>query len=179
MTLDPAYPVETVAAPGNILFISTASALIISTDLEETLVGSGLGGVIISAADLIVGKKFIITLQGFISDTANPTFETRVKLNGNIIATTGAASLMTGVDDHWVMAVSFTVRAEGSGTTGKIVAAGSFQTEAPIHAGMGGPAELDIDTTIAQTVEVTGEWSTGSASNTIICVEMTINKTSV
>jgi len=162
-------------------FISITDAVIANTTAETTLIGTGAtgGSLIIPADSLVLGKKFLIKAQGIISDTSNPTFQTRMKLNSSIIADTGAASLMTGTNDHWVAEVEFVVRAEGSGTTGKIKPEGSFQTEAPVHVGMINTGELDIDTTIDQTIDVTGEWSAANAANTISCVIFEVHEISI
>lgn len=146
-------------------FEQTADKVIANSVVETSIIGTGVGTLIIPAGTLKVGQRVTLMAQGIISDTATPTFELRYKLNGVEILTSGAQTLGAISDDHWVLDVDFVVRSIG--VTGSIMPSGGFLTEQNDHFGLVVLAAVTLDTTIAQTVDVTGEWGAASASNTI------------
>lgn len=154
-----------VGLPNNTLFISNADAVVVNTITETTLVASGAGTVTIPAANLKANAKFKIKIQGIISDTGNPTFQLRATLGGTLIGDTGANSLGAVLNDHWFLEIEFVVRTEG--VSGTIMASGAFLTEQGDHFGMANTAAIVINTTVAQTLDVTAEWGVASASNTV------------
>jgi len=154
-----------VLIPPSVLFISNADAVIANTVTETTLIATGTGSITIPAANLKVGTKFLIKAQGIISDTGNPTFQLRVKLGTTLIGDGGASALGSISDDHWVLDLEFVVRSEGA--AGTIMASGGFLTSQNDHFALVNTSTLVLDTTVNQTVDITGQWGTANAANTV------------
>ena len=162
----------------NTLFISTTDAVVLNTTDETTIVSTGVGSVIIPASKLNkIGVKFQTSVQGIISDTGNPSFELRVKLGGLTIGDSGANSLGSILNDHWRMDLEFVVRTIG--VTGTIMATGGFVTAKDDHFSLVNLGTLVIDTTVDQTLDVTVQWGSANASNTVTCQILEIHEINV
>jgi len=148
-------------------FIQTAEVTVANSTAEATLVGAGNGSVTLAAADLVVGAKFGVKFQGIISDTGNPGFQMRGKLGGVLLGDTGVNGLGIGTNDHWIFDMEFVVVTEGA--TGTVRASGGFFTSAGDHIAMINVADITIDTTAAQAVDVTGQWAVANVANTVTC----------
>lgn len=146
-------------------FEQTSDVVIANTTTEGTLIGAGIGTLVIPANSLIVGQRVKFMTQGIISDTATPTFNLRYKLNNIEIVATGAQTLGAISNDHWIVDVDFVVRSIGA--TGSIMPVGGFVTSQNDHFALVVLAPVTLDTTIAQTVDITGQWGAASASNTV------------
>lgn len=148
-------------------FIQTTDAVVANTTTEATLFAAGVGSLTIASDDLKVGNKFIIRLQGIVSDTGNPTVQLQIKLGSVVIGDTGGNTLGNVTNDHWILEVEFVVRTEG--VTGTIMSSGGFFTEQGDHFGLINIAALTIDTTTSQTIDATIIWGAANVSNTITC----------
>ncbi len=148
------------------LFISTADAVVANTVVETTLISSGVGSITIPAASLnVVGMKYLLSCQGIISDTGNPTAQFRITLGGVLTGDSGTNALGSISNDHWILTQEFVVRTIG--VTGTIIATGGFLTSQNDHFALINTTTITIDTTVDQTVDVTMQWGTASASNTV------------
>ena len=147
------------------LFISNADVVVANTVVETSVIGTGAGTVTIPAASLKLNTKFIIMAQGIISDTANPTFQLRVKLDSTLIGDSGANALGAISNDHWFAQIEFVVRSVG--VTGTIMASGGFLTSQNDHFAIVNTSVITIDTTVDQILDLTVEWGTANAANTV------------
>lgn len=163
-----------IAPTDGTLFQQTADKTVANTIVETTLLTTGVGVKDLPTSTFVVGDGFRVNAQGRISDTATPTLEFKVKLNGTLIATTGAVTLGAVSNDHWFLAFQGIFRSIG--VTGTLMAAGGFLTQQNDHFGLTIASPIIIDTTIAQTVDVTATWGTAAAGNTITaqlaCIEI-------
>lgn len=157
----------TISLTSSALFAQTATVTVANTVAETTIVGSGVGSLILPANFLTVGRFLKLSILGYHSAVANPTIDIKVKLNSTVILDTGAVTTANSTNSTFELRGFAVCRSVGvSGT----VDAQGFWTEAGAGAnvfGMVNTAPTTIDTTIAQTLNVTVTWGTASASNTI------------
>ncbi len=120
------------------------------------------------------GTRMRITGSGKFSTTGSPTLQIAVKLNGNTIAAIpAAATFNNSANFGWSIVGEVVARSIGVG--------GTFQNGA-CHGGYTAvnsqgctyPNNFVTDTTINETVTVTAQWGTSSASNTITMDELGI-----
>ena len=170
--IDPKDLVGIVKAP---LFIQTADLTVANSVTEVTILGAGLGTLIIPANSLKVGSVIICKVEGIVSDTMNPTLRVRIKAAGVTIVDSGAVSLGGTSDDHFAIDVQMIVRTIG--TTGTMMTTGGVITSRNDHFGLvragASPDVSVINTTLGLAMDATVEWGTAATGNTItsqICV---------
>lgn len=167
----------------NGLFAQTASSTAITnTTTETTLIGSGVGSLSIPADGFEVGDSFHAKLIGHISCNSSATVRIRIKTGSVVLADTGVISLATSTNRHWEINVYFTIRAIGAAGVASISSGGIFSYVKNAGTAFEGSNFLlinntDFDTTVSNTLNVTAEWGTASASNSIYSDIFTLNKT--
>lgn len=135
-----------------------------------------------------IGKRFMVRATGRISTVATTpgTLTLRFKLGptANIAVTTSQAmALNTNAKTNvsWFLDLGLTVRAIGSGTTATIFGQGTWQSEAVIGSALpsagGAGAHMwqasapavgtGFDSSVANQIDLTAQWSVASASNSI------------
>ena len=153
-----------------VLFSQTSSVTVSNTTTETSLLGTGLGSATLPANFAAVGRSIRVRSYGYISNTATPSATLRIKV-GSVTILTSTGSLPSGLSNALVE-FDFTFRFETIGATGTIIGQGSTKiTSGAFVSSVGRPlvmtADATIDTTIANALDVTYEWGTASASNTI------------
>jgi hypothetical protein len=150
-------------------FAQTATTSVVADDNETTLIGSGVGSLVIPANNLVAGKSYRLTVRGkYSTDASNPAqMNWRTKLGSTTIAATDNAGLGTNTQNkNYEIHVEFTCRTTGG--SGTVMAQGMFFTEnGPgangIDNGLGTTAT--IDTTVSNTLNFTVDLTDGSAGN--------------
>lgn len=160
---------------GSALVSSTAETSLLPTQAKYTLPANFLGD---------VGQALRVRAMGRVSLQATPgTLTFRMKFGSIIVATTGALVLNTGAKTSvtWILDWDLTVRTVGGVTAATIMHSGQWQSEAVVGsaaAGAGGASShifpltapavgTGFDSTIANQIDLTGQWSTSSATNSI------------
>lgn len=149
-----------------VLFTQTDTVTVANTVTETTLSGTGVGSLTIPANFFIIGRTLRIRGFGYHSSTGNPTITLRFKLGSTTIGTvTGASG--NGSNDGFEFDGVLTCRTTGA--SGTIQAQGSYQELQPngLIEGGGNTSTTTINTTTSQTLSITVQWGTASASNTI------------
>lgn len=159
------------------LFTQTASATVANTVTETTVTAAGVGTLTLPANYFRIGTSLKIIATGYISDTGTPTLNIRFKLGSTTICSTGAVALAGTISNNlWRVEVELTCRTVGA--TGTVIAQGKFEYDESTHAGttegMVSTATTTIDTTATQAVNLTVEWGTANASNTITCTNLAL-----
>ncbi len=145
----------------------TADTTVADTTTETTVLDTGVGSKDFPANWAVAGRSAIIRFSGHFSTLLTPTLRFRVKIGSVTIEDSGAVATASGVASglfFYECRVTFR-SAGGSGTAFSQMLGwnGSVQIPAP------STGTSTIDTTAAQTLNVTVEWGTASASNTITC----------
>jgi hypothetical protein len=153
------------------IFVQTADQTIANTVTETTMLGSGSGTLTLPADFWTVGKCLSIDLHGDFADSGTPTAEVQAYFGATSLIDSGATTLSgLSATEKWKCSVRMTCRSVGA--TGTIEATLDFEYEtttgsSPIQ-GLDTAGKLTVvDTTAAGAMDVTFEWGTASASNTL------------
>jgi hypothetical protein len=177
-----------VTIPGNIpatnygLYAQTANSTpITGTNVESSLIGSGLGTLSVPANTFNVGDSFLAKLYGHITCVGTATIEIRVKSGSVLLADTGIIALDVTTNKHWSIEVSFTIRSLGIASVGSIVSAGLFSYIKNSGLNFEGANFVSLnnttfDTTILNTLSITAQWNTNNAGNNIYSDIFVLNK---
>jgi hypothetical protein len=145
------------------------------------LIGSGLGTLSVPANTFKVGDSFVAKLYGHISCVGTATIEIRIKSGSVLLADTGVVALDTTTNKHWMIEVNFTIRSLGGAGVGSIASGGLFSYIK--NAGLNFEGEnfsilnnTTFDTTIINNLDVTAQWNTNNAGNTIYSELFILNK---
>lgn len=165
------------------LYSQTSSSTPISgTTNELSLLDGGVGSLSVPANGFQVGDSFHAIMTGHINSANNQTFQIKIKANTIILADTGLIPIATTTAKHFKLEVFFTIRQLGVAGVGSIASGGAFQyikNASSNFEGVNFSTEnaSTFDTTINNTLVVTGQWGSNNASNSIYSEIFTLNKT--
>ncbi len=170
--------------PGNSygLFAQTANSTpVTATTSELSLIGSGVGTLIVPANGFRIGDSFRADFGGQLSSRNNDTIRIKVKAGSVILADSGTQTMSTAVDDIWQFSINFTIRALGAAGVASIVSLGVFHTTKQSNGAPQGFAFNTVNsttfaTTISNTLDVTAQFSSNSNLNSIYTDIFVLNK---
>lgn len=156
------------------VFIQTTNKTVANTVTETSLIDGGVGQLTIPANFFTVGKTLKFELLGFHSATSNPTLRVRVKIGSVTVCDSGAVSTANSTNDLVQLNAMITCRT--TGVSGEVHGHGYWQE---LGSGfnnfqMVNTSPVVIDTTATNTFDITVEWGTASASNTITSTNVII-----
>ena len=159
------------------IFNATASTTVANTTTETTLFGTGTGTKTLDASFLSIAKSIEIDLWGTIATLVTPTIRLKVKFGSTVIIDTTALTLLTITGTNlWNSKAVIDCRTTGA--AGTVFGQGMvlYYTSSTGLAGLATPntTTSTIDTTTTQVIDVTVQWGTASASNTITCTNAKI-----
>lgn len=159
---------------GNIgLFAQTAAgAAVVNTTVETTLINGGVGTLTVPGGSFKVGDSFTSILGGTLSANNNETLTIRLKSNGVVLASTGTVVMSGATNRKWMLQATFIIRATGAAGTAAIYTSGFFEylKNASSNLEFFNATSLNnttFDTTINNTLNITAQWGTASAGNSI------------
>lgn len=168
------------------LFTQTStSAPITNTTDELSLIDGGVGTLTVPANMFKIGDSFRVRMTGHIQCGNNEPLTIKIKAGATVIlADTGAMNLQTtsGSSRHFSLDIEMVIRQLGAAGVASIATGGSFQYN---RSGAGGTIEgtnfsvennIDFDTTISNTLQITGQWTNASVSNSIFSEIFTLTK---
>jgi hypothetical protein len=165
------------------LFSQTADATVANTTTETTIFGTGQGSLTVAANHLTAGKSVRIKLRGrWSTTTPAPTMNVRFKIGGTTYNATGVVALFQTVTDGlFEIDIVLTCRTAGSGGTCVSTVNAMFNGGAAGVRQMydATPDTTTIDTTATNTLDVTVQWGTASAQNTITSLTATVDSVAV
>ena len=135
-----------------------------SAALTNTVTETALDSVSIGADTLKAGDVVHIVAQG-IATATNSTDTLTIKVKFGTVVLTATAAVDVADNDVWFTNTYVTIRTQGA--SGTFVSAGhnTLGVEGTATARTDIVASTAIDTTAAQTCQITGTWSVASASN--------------
>lgn len=147
-------------------YTSVAASSAVTTTASETSFGQTLS---IPANSLTAGDVLEIFTQGIATATNSAdTLTIKVKIGSTVLVSTAAVDVAN--NDVWVIDCRVAVRTAGA--SGTLVAAGIVALGTPAEAttvvekaGGSFVASTTVDTTAAQTIDVTATWSSNNAGN--------------
>lgn len=154
-------------------YVQTAAATVASSSSETTLISTGSGAVTLPANFFNVYTIVRVQARGYLSNTGTPTIRMKVKLGSSILADTFTVTTPSGLSNTgWELRATLVCRTTGA--TGTIIGEGLSNTGSSFFT-MPSGAATTIDTTASQNLDLTVQWGTLSASNTITCQELILS----
>lgn len=155
------------------IYQAIADKTVGNTVTETSLIGTGANGnsLTLSANFFDVGTSLKFRAMGYLSDTGTPTIRIKIKLGATIIYDTGAQTLPSLTGNNLLFI-------EGQLTCRSVGASGTIFATAEVFCNTGASslgnldvtvptAPVTIDTTSAQTFDMTVTWGTANASNSV------------
>ena len=171
------------AGPAGGLFAQTANSTpVTATTVESSLVNGGVGSLNIPANGFVVGDSFNGELSGVINAANNQTIRIRVKAGSVVLLDSGVQTLTNSIiDDIWTLSIDFTIRQIGAAGVASIASFGRFSyaktNNATIQSfGMNTINSTTFDTTVSNTLNVTVQWGSNNAGNSIYTDVFVLNK---
>lgn len=171
--------INSIASSSPLIFTQTANKSITNTITKTTLIGTGVGSVTIAANTLAAGSVIRCTVRGLhTNDTGAPHDLTiGVTLNDTVYASrTGQIVTAT---DNWNWDISFDIVVRTSGATGTAIIAGSglYEKRSSVYyevIPLTSSTQQTINTTAAQTLNITAMWDAASIALDITSVSLVI-----
>lgn len=170
-----AYPNRLFAQTGN-------SSPITGTTIEKTLVDGGVGSLTVPANSFQVGDSFLASLNGHITCVNSETLRIRVKSGAILLSDSGLISMPQCTNKHWDLNIHFTIRTIGAPTVASIMASGALTYSKDASnifegADFSNLNNTTFDTTISNTLDITAQWGSNNAGNTIYTENFTLQRT--
>jgi len=155
-----------------ILYVATADATVGNTNVETSLVGTGVGSVTLPANFLTAGKSLRLRMYGYHSASGSPNVTVNIKFGSTIIVTSGVVVSNTSTNQGFDIDVDITCRS--TGVSGTVSVQGRYTEYGNASFPMTNTAPVTIDTTSSQLVDITLTWGTGAPGNTSTATNFTI-----
>lgn len=155
------------------LYAQTAkSTPVTNTTTPTSLIDGGVGYLSVPADGFQVGDSFVAKFSGEISSLNNATLQIRVSSNGVVLADGGLITMVTTTNKLWDMEIDFTIRATGGAGQASIATSGRFNynknsNNTPENQGFFLLNNTTFSTEIDNSLVVTAQWGSASASNSI------------
>ena len=153
------------------IFTQTADQTIADTTDETSLFGTGVGTLILPANFWTVGKTIRVEIHGDFADMGNPTVDIHAYYGATKIIDSSPIALSgLGGTEEWETEVVITCRSVGATGTVETIIDWEYETTT----GSSAIERLDvsgtlttIDTTASGALDVTFQWGTAAAANTL------------
>jgi hypothetical protein len=169
---------------GGGLFAQTGNSTpITGTTVETTLINGGVGTLTVPANGFSLGDSFRIVMGGVMDAANNQTIRIKLEAGSIILLDSGVQGLTSAItNDIWSLNVDFTIKQLGSAGTASIVSLGRFsyvKTNNGAVEGFGFNTvnNTTFDTTISNTLNITAQWGSNNAGNSIYSDLFVLNKT--
>jgi hypothetical protein len=175
--------IQGIQGPSGSLFAQTGNSTIISgTTVESTLINGGVGTLSVPANGFQIGDSFRLIFGGVLTAANNQTIRIRVKTNGTLLLDSGLQTITNISNAVFSLNVDFTVRQLGGAGVASIVTLGSFHYNKTANAVVEGFGfnvinNTTFNTTINNTLDVTVQWGSNNAGNSIYSDIFVLNKT--
>ena len=168
---------------GGVYAQTANSTPVTGTIVETTLINGGVGTLTIPANGFQIGDSFRAIFGGIMNAANNQTIRIRVKAGAITLLDSGVQSLTNSIiNDIWSLNIDFTIRQLGGVGTASIVSLGAFHYIKTSNASTQGFAfnvvnNTTFNTTISNTLNVTVQWGSNNAGNSIYSDIFVLNKT--
>lgn len=164
------------------LYTQTSTSIPVTGTISElSLLDGGVGSLTVPANGFQLGDSFLATLTGHLSSANNQTLRIRIKTDSILLADTGLITMPATTTKHWTLTVNFTIRALGTAGVASIASGGSFiYAKNASNAFEGSTFSVEnnttFNTTISNTLEITAQWGSTNATNSIYSEIFTLTK---
>jgi hypothetical protein len=165
------------------LFAQTANSTpITGTNVESTLINGGVGTLTVPANGFQIGDSFRAVFGGVLSTANNQTIRVRVKTGSVILLDSGLQTISNITNNVFSLNIDFTIRQLGTAGVASIVSLGTFHYTKTVNGVTEGFAfnvvnNTTFNTTISNTLNVTVQWGSNNANNSIFSDIFILNKT--
>lgn len=165
------------------LFAQTAlSTPVVFASGEATLIGTGVGTLSVPANAFTVGNSFTVRMCGTITCVNNEILHIHVRSNGITIIDALQYTLPAITGKYWDLVLDFTVTKIGGAGTAELFANGIFSYNKNAAVAMEGThfgqvSNTTFNTTVTNTIDITAQWITNNAANTIRSQNFVMSKT--
>lgn len=159
--------------PARQLFVATADKVVANTVTETSLFGTGVGSLTLPANYLVAGRTVEVEIRGRLAATGNPNRTIRLKLGGTTITSLGPTAI-AAVSGTVEFRISLLLTCRTAGASGVVVAGGVWSHSDGTFRSLPSGTNVNVDTTGTLALDVTFEWGTASASNTITAREAVV-----
>jgi hypothetical protein len=154
---------------------------ITSSSGEASLIGTGVGSLIVPANAFKIGDSFTAKMCGQLSCGNNQILHIRVRSNGVIIIDALQHTLATTTSKFFDLILDFTITKIGAAGVAELFANGVFTYNKNASNAIEGVNFGLIDstlfnTTVSNTLNITAEWVTSNVANTIRSQNFTLTK---
>lgn len=165
------------------LYTQTSTSIpITNTTLEQSLIDGGVGTLTVPANGFKVGDSFHAIATGHLSAVNNHTLRIKIKAGTVVLADTGIIAMSGTTGKHWKLEIFFTVRTIGESDTASIATGGTFMYTKDANNAFEGTnfsteTITGFDTTMSNTLSITGQWGSASTDDSIYSEIFTLSKT--
>ena len=161
---------------------TTNSTTITATTSELTLIGGGVGSLTVPANGFQVGDSFRLDMGGVMSAQNGNTITIRLKSGSVNLGSSGALTMPGITNQVWYLTTTFTIRAIGAAGVASIVSLSQFHILKAASGTQEGFAwntvnSTTFDTTTSNTLNITAQFSSNNANNSIYSDIFTLSKT--
>jgi len=165
------------------LFSQTAnSPTITATTTEGTLIDGGVGSLSVPANGFSVGDSFRVEMGGIMSAQNGNTLTIRLKSGSVNLGDSGPLTMPGITNQVFMLNVTFTIRAIGAAGVASVVTLAQFHILKAASGTQQGFAwntinSTTFDTTMSNTLNITAQFSSSNANNSIYSDIFVLNKT--
>lgn len=164
------------------LFTQIADSPTISdTITETTIIGSGIGSLSVPANQFIVGDTYKGIIAGKKSNVNNHTITFNIRVDGDLILTSGPITLGGSTNQNWELITDFTIRQIGGAGVAEIHVNGRFLTQRDGGQEFEGVIfdttnNTTFDTTKLNTLDISIVWGTEDPGDSIYSDQFVLTK---
>lgn len=172
--------VDYIGSRGLFTQIADSTPVTDTTD-ELTIIGDGLGSLFVPANGFVRGNTFRVYMEGNLSSLNNAELTINIRDNGNVLATTGAMTLVSTSGNFYQMEITFVIREVGAAGTAEIMTSGTFNytktsNNNPEVIAFEQLNDTTFDTTSLSTLDITAQWGAADALNSIDTHVLTLQR---
>jgi hypothetical protein len=152
----------------SVIYIQTATETISNSTVEANIMSNTAAGSAVLPANFFkVGTSLKVYGKGIHSSPGGSQITIKIKLGTTVILTTGAVA--SGNDTNAQFDIEGVITCRTTGASGTVFAQGHYEEDgsSPTTFQMTNTTTTTIDTTASQTVIVTAQWDSASASRSI------------
>jgi hypothetical protein len=160
-----------------VIFTQTATGTVANTTTETSFVSTGVGTLTLPANFFVAGKTIRVKGYGFHTTSGTPTLRVKLKIGSTIVLDTGVQTSTAASNDGFTFEGLVTCRTTGA--TGTVFGQGYYIEKLTSPGAVNNfawtnTATTTIDTTASSLIDVTVQWGTANASNTISLTNLTV-----
>jgi hypothetical protein len=165
------------------LFNQTGSSTpVVNTTSELSLIGGGVGTLLVPANGFTKGDAYHAIITGTLSSQNNNNLRIRIKAGSVVLIDTGNITMAGATSNGYKLEIYFSLHEIGAAGVADIATAGAFMYTKEASTDFQGINFSTInsttfDTTINNTLSVTAQWGTANSGNSIYSEIFTLNKT--